>query len=235
MCMVGLLYALPTTQFTRRLAREGRLFPPSYAMRLAAEEGAGDQCTTGLNFATARPRRDVLHDYRTVLERIYRPAAFYARVRSVARSLDRPTLDRNADRDPPVRRLMGVPLGDFGRLGRLVHRMAMRQPGALWPFARAVWDCARTNPRALDCVFMLAAFFLHLGPFSRFVIASIDRQIAQIDAGTWQPPQVLEPHSVKGDRDAIRVDRVRLLAPFDGESAIVPKRTHAVQPDARVH
>ena len=191
MCMVGLLYALPTTQFTRRLAREGRLFPPSYAMRLAEAEGAGDQCTTGLNFVTARPRRDVLDDYRRVLERIYRPGAFYARVRAVARSLDRPTLDRSADRDPPVRRLMGVPLRDLGRLAGLVRRIAMRQPDALWSFARALWDCARTNPRALDCVFMLAAFFLHLGPFSRFVIASIDRQIAELDAGTWQTPHRL--------------------------------------------
>jgi hypothetical protein len=31
-CMVGLLYALPNTQLTRRLAREGRLFPPDYTM-----------------------------------------------------------------------------------------------------------------------------------------------------------------------------------------------------------
>ncbi len=189
MCMVGLLYALPTTQLTRRLAREGRLYPPSYASRIAAEEGGGDQCTTGLNFATTRPRRDVLDDYRTVLERIYRPAAFYARVRSVARRLDRPALDRSAGRDPPVRRFMTVPLRDLARMVGLVRRMAVRQPGALWPFARAFWDCARTNPRALDSVVMLGAFFLHLGPFSRFVMASLDRQIAQIDAGTWQAPQ----------------------------------------------
>src|SRR5207302_1183573 len=31
-CMVGLLYALPTTQLTRRLAREGRLFPTDDTM-----------------------------------------------------------------------------------------------------------------------------------------------------------------------------------------------------------
>jgi hypothetical protein len=92
-CMVGLLYALPTTQLTRRLAREGRLFPLSYTTRLAAEEGIGDQSTSGLNFETARPRRDILLDYRTILDRVYRPAAYYARVRTVARMLDRPALD----------------------------------------------------------------------------------------------------------------------------------------------
>jgi Domain of unknown function (DUF4070) len=102
--MVGLLYALPTTQLTRRLAREGRLFPLSYTTRLAAEEGIGDQSTSGLNFETARPRRDILLDYRTILDRVYRPAAYYARVRTVARMLDRPALDSPCG---PTARLCG--------------------------------------------------------------------------------------------------------------------------------
>ena len=61
-CMVGLLYALPTTQLTRRLAHEGRLFPPDYTTRRDAADGIGDQCTSGLNFTTIRPRRDTLAD-----------------------------------------------------------------------------------------------------------------------------------------------------------------------------
>jgi hypothetical protein len=188
MCMVGLLYALPTTQLTRRLAREGRLFPASYTDRLVTQEGSGDQCVNGLNFETARPRRAILADYRAILEHVYRPATYYARVRTVARLLDRAPVDRSAGRDPPIPRLLGIPRRDLARLWGLVRRMAMRQPGALWPFARVFWECARTNPRALDSVVMLAAFFLHLGPFSRFVMAAVDRQIAQIDAGTWQAP-----------------------------------------------
>jgi hypothetical protein len=75
-CMVGLLYALPNTQLTRRLAREERLFPPDYVTKRAAQEGIGDQCTGGLNYETARPRRQILSDYRTVLARIYHPAAY---------------------------------------------------------------------------------------------------------------------------------------------------------------
>src|SRR4051812_18952275 len=42
-CMVGLLYALPGTQLTRRLEKEGRLHPGHDIMRV---EQAGDQCTT---------------------------------------------------------------------------------------------------------------------------------------------------------------------------------------------
>ena len=185
-CMVGLLYALPNTQLTRRLAREGRLFPPSYVAGLDAE--AGDQCTAGINFETARPRRDILLDYRKILASIYRPAVYYRRVRTVARLLDRPALDRSASKDPQPLSLFGITMRDLSLLRRLVWRIALRQPGALWQFLRVFGVCAWKNPRAIDYVGTLAAFYLHLGPFSRFVISVIDRQIAEIDSGTWRPP-----------------------------------------------
>src|SRR5205823_10726786 len=129
-CMVGLLYALPNTQLTRRLAREGRLFPPD-AVRFAPGDDVGDQCTAGINFATARPRRDILADYRTILARIYRPAVYYRRMRTVARLLDRPVVDRSAGKDPESSRLFAVPVRDFVLLWRLVWRIAARQPAAL--------------------------------------------------------------------------------------------------------
>ena len=185
-CMVGLLYALPNTQLTRRLAREGRLFPPSYVAGLDVE--AGDQCTAGINFETARPRRDILLDYRKILASIYRPAVYYRRVRTVARLLDRPAVDRSASKDPRPLSLFGLTMRDLALLRRLVWRIALRQPGVLWPFLRVFGECAWKNPRAIDYVGTLAAFYLHLGPFSRFVISVIDRQIAEIDSGTWQPP-----------------------------------------------
>src|SRR5205823_2071156 len=172
-CMVGLLYALPNTQLTRRLAREERLFPPDYYRGLAAREGIGDQCASGLNFATIRPRREILADYRSILDRIYRPAAYYDRVKTVARVLNRPVLDRSARKDPPPRRLLTIPLRDLVLLWRLIRRIATRQPRALWPFLKLFYQSARNNPRALDCVGMLAGVYLHLGPFSRSVIATV--------------------------------------------------------------
>jgi radical SAM superfamily enzyme YgiQ (UPF0313 family) len=66
-CMVGLLFALPHTQLGRRLEKEGRMLPQSYVEQLA-ELGAGDQCTAGLNFHTARPRREILLDFKKVLQ-----------------------------------------------------------------------------------------------------------------------------------------------------------------------
>jgi radical SAM superfamily enzyme YgiQ (UPF0313 family) len=59
--MVGLLYALPNTRLTRRLAKEGRL----HANHDIAATTGGDQCTTGLNFDTLRPLGAVLEDYKT--------------------------------------------------------------------------------------------------------------------------------------------------------------------------
>jgi len=192
-CMVGLLYALPNTQLTRRLAREERLFPPDYVTKRAAQEGIGDQCTGGLNYETARPRRQILSDYRTVLARIYHPAVYYDRVRTVARLLNRPVLDRSGRKDPPPRRILTIPTRDLVLLWRLISRIAMRQPRVLWPFIRVFYDCARNNPRAVECVGMLAGVYLHIGPFSKFVMSIVDREIAQCDSGEWESPLVASP------------------------------------------
>ena len=55
-CTVGLLTALPNTQLTRRLHKEGRLFE---GFDRPIEDQA-DACTFGLNFTTKRPRREII-------------------------------------------------------------------------------------------------------------------------------------------------------------------------------
>jgi hypothetical protein len=44
---------------------------------------------------------------------------------------------------------------------------------------------AKTNPQALGYVCILVALYLHLRPFSPFIVSSMDRQIASIDSGAW--------------------------------------------------
>src|SRR5215475_3445667 len=83
-CMIGLLWAAPNTQLSRRLEREGRLFA-GYEVN-AAE--AGDHCTQGLNFVTLRPRRDILADCRDLIAETYRPERYFGRLRRMARRLD---------------------------------------------------------------------------------------------------------------------------------------------------
>ena len=108
-------------------------------------------------------------------------------------ALDAGRLDRSAGKDSPTRRVFGIPAADIALLWALVWRIAVRQPAALWPFCRTFYETARRNPRALDSVGVLAAFYLHLGPFAQFVIATVDRQIAAIDTGEWQPPAIAAP------------------------------------------
>ena len=166
--MVGLLYALPNTRLTRRLAKEGRL----HANHDIAATTGGDQCTTGLNFDTLRPLGAVLEDYKRVLDTIYQPAAYAARLQRLASLLDRSGSPRS------------VPTGDLrGRVGamELVHRIVSALPETREPFWRVFTSCARENPNATRIIVALMAMYLHLGPFSRRVIAELNRRIIDAD------------------------------------------------------
>jgi radical SAM superfamily enzyme YgiQ (UPF0313 family) len=168
-CMVGLLYALPGTQLTRRLATEGRLHEGYDLMKV---EQAGDQCTLGCNFDTKRPLRDILVDYKAVLKHVFNPLAYAGRLSRLAVMLDRS--DRRHD----------LPDGDIRkRLGSIegVHRIMRALPEAREPFWIAFVEVAKTNPNALRYIVMLMALYMHLGPFSKNVIGEIDRRIAQLD------------------------------------------------------
>ena len=176
-CAVGLLYALPATQLGRRLLREGRLFSGYDG---PSPEDEGDQCTAGLNFETKRSRRDVLADYRAVLDAVYDPAAYFGRVRRVGRMLKRGKRRLKA----PLRYV----LRDARGFGRLVWRLPAAGPGTARQFWKMAFDCAIHNPRALPFLFMLSALYMHHGPFSRQVIGQIDRHIEDIDLGRWSTP-----------------------------------------------
>ena len=162
-CMVGLLTALPNTQLTRRLESEGRLLP--------MKQSQGDQCTAGLNFVTRRPRRDVLTDYRAVLESVYRPEGYFARVRHVGRALNR----------LHHRKPLGEMLKALRVLGRVVWQMGVRRTDLRGQFWRTLIDCLRHNPKGLEQVVVLMVFYLHLGMFAKFLIRELDRQIGEID------------------------------------------------------
>jgi len=162
--MVGLLYALAETQLGRRLAKEGRLHDGYDTYR----SGDGDHCTAGLNFETLRPRNDILSDYRTVLDRIYDPEAFAGRLRRLSDLLDR----SNSRRRPPV--------GDIKfRTAPSEHfkKIVDCMPEAREILQETMRYCASTNPRALRLIVTMMAIYLHLGPFSRRVMAELDRRI----------------------------------------------------------
>jgi hypothetical protein len=74
-----------------------------------------------------------------------------------------------------------VPTGDLrGSVGamELVHRIVSARPETRELFWQVFMTWARENPNATRIIVGLMALYLHLGPFSRRVIAEIDRRIA---------------------------------------------------------
>ena len=166
-CMVGLLYALPNTQLTRRLSGEGRL----HANHDHGPAIGGDQCTAGINFDPLRPLRDILMDYKLVLESIYHPTAY-------ARRLDRlmSMLDRSSQR-------RDLPAGDIrSKVSALetVRRVVTAIPETHDPFSRTFLNCAKRDPSSARIAVTLIAAYAHLGPFSRRVVEAIDDRLAAL-------------------------------------------------------
>ncbi len=167
-CMVGLLYALPGTQLSSRLSGEGRLHVGPDGL---SDDCYADQCTSGLNFETMRPRRDILRDYRSLLRRIYSPAAFFGRVRRVGRQLDL--------REHKVRRPVRRAWRDLLGFARVAWRLGVRNATTRGQFWRTVGACLLFNPRAIRVTMSCAALYLHLEPFSRFMDDHLAGQLAR--------------------------------------------------------
>jgi hypothetical protein len=129
-----------------------------------------------MNFDPARPLGDILRDYRRILERVYDPAAFADRLERLAGMLDR------------AGRPFAMPEGDKRRktasIG-MVHAIISRLPEARQPFWQAFVRIGKSNPAALNYIVMLMAFYLHLGPYARKVIAMIDAKLAELDAPAY--------------------------------------------------
>lgn len=202
LCMVGLLTALPQTQLTRRLRKEGRLHADPDVSLFDAGQG-GDQCTAGLNFATSRPRRDILADYRTVLERVYQPAAYFARVRRLGRALV-PARQKAAWRP-------GAARDDARAFGRFLWQLLTRHRELIIPFCRTIIDCAAHNPAALKQAVVQMIVYLHAGPFARFVIEQTDAQLASLDADSTDAG-VTDSAEAEPFRRPVRASEVALTA-----------------------
>ena len=172
--MVGLLYALPNTQLTRRLEREGRLHP---GHDVAPTIGA-DQCTAGINFDPVRPLRDILTDYKRVLEHVYSPAAYAGRVDRLMTLLDR-SRQRHELAEGDIRAKLGAM--------ETVHRVVSALPEARGPLWQTFMNCAKRDTSSARIAVQMIAAYAHLGPFSRKVIAAIDERLAALDGHMPNP------------------------------------------------
>ena len=171
-CMVGLLYALPNTQLTRRLEKEGRLHPTpdSYP------PGAADQCTQGLNFDTVRPRQEVLLDYKRILEKVYDPAAYAGRLERLSKLLDNSNRKRRTSASDSRHRFNG---------SDMLHRIVNNLPEPREIFRPAFSRCVSGNPQSARWIVALTALYLHLGPFSRYVVGQIEQKIDDLQVSDF--------------------------------------------------
>jgi len=89
LAMVGLLQALPGTQLYRRLQREGRLLI----------DGTGNNLDFRLNYIPRMDPQRLIEGYRSILQQIYRPDIYYARVRRFLAQYQPHTRQRPLTRD----------------------------------------------------------------------------------------------------------------------------------------
>jgi radical SAM superfamily enzyme YgiQ (UPF0313 family) len=174
--MVGLLYALPNTQLTRRLSGEGRL----HALPEIIPAGYGDQCTLGLNYDTLRPRQEILRDYERILRKIYEPEAFASRLRRLSALLDNSNRKRQTRATDARRKFGGADM---------LYRLLTNVPEPRELFRQTLSHCLSGNPRSARWLMALMALYLHLGPFSRYVIGQIELKIEKLDAEASVAPQ----------------------------------------------
>jgi radical SAM superfamily enzyme YgiQ (UPF0313 family) len=175
--MVGQLYALPNTQLTRRLEKEGRLAPQH---QLASQTHKLDQFSGGLNFQTLRPRREVLQDYRNVLEYVFRPEIYFARIRRMADHLDCSGL--NGQLHP------GALLRGLRQLARFAWSVGVNRRDLALDVLGLTIYVLHHNPRALRSCIYMAGLFAHFGRLSRAMVVRTDRLIeGELAAGDASP------------------------------------------------
>ena len=72
-------------------------------------------------------------------------------------------------------------LREIGFLGKLAWRMSVQRPELRREFWHTVTTTLRHNPAAFEFTISLITFYLHLGTFASFLIADLDRQIAELE------------------------------------------------------
>ncbi len=194
LAMVGLLYALPNTQLTRRLATEGRLHTNFDVQPV----GEGDQCTAGLNYDPCRPKLDILRDYLTVVKTIYEPKQYFGRIRRVARALDG---TRRRYR-PPLRRWAKELRGFFRMAGQLGFRADTGRE-----FWATFLDTLFHNPKAIRYTGALCGLYIHFGPFSQYVADRLQEAVRREERS---PSRVAPPPPPKVRKEKVPVAAVPL-------------------------
>ncbi len=167
--MVGLLYALPNTQLTRRLRQEGRL-DDSFEVPAA---NATCQCTTGLNFTTLRPKFEILKDFRRIIKETFSARKYFGRIQRMSLKLNCSNMR--------FRTPLGKKIKEMRALFNLSFKLGFN-PVASYHYVKVIASTLFRNPRALNSAISLMALYLHFGKFRNVVLARLDADISRLKA-----------------------------------------------------
>ncbi len=167
--MVGMLTALPNTQLSRRLEREGRLFSAE-GLRITDTAQDIDNTTTGLNFASQRPRVDILRDHSEVLRAVYAPRYYFDRVRTTALAL------RSNRRYRPA---FGESLRRVWAFVQVCLSVGLnpRTGPAYW---RTLFAVLIRKPASAGAAVSMSALYMHFGKQADYVTGMLEERVAQV-------------------------------------------------------
>jgi hypothetical protein len=167
MAMVGLLYALPNTQLTRRLEKEGRLFKATH--KLTGDEV--DQASSGLNFVPSRSRVEIKKDFKIIINAIYGDKNYFNRILKLSKTLKV---------KPKQKRGIKGLLISARAFMKLIRQMGLFSKRALY-FWRNIGALLFTRPSSLETAVNLMAMHLHFKSQTQFIVQLLDEEILRLE------------------------------------------------------
>ncbi|HUV01825.1 MAG TPA: B12-binding domain-containing radical SAM protein [Bacteroidales bacterium] len=168
MAMISLLYALPNTQLTRRLASEGRLF--QQASRSIGETDI-DQTTSGLNFITLISRTEILKNFIRVINAIYEPSNYYKRVIFTGLNIS------PRHKYTPDFRTWLIYMRSFLR----VCKKAGFNPVTGLYYWKMFFTIIFKNPKGIEAAVNLAAMFIHFHKQKEYGVSTMNHTISELE------------------------------------------------------
>jgi radical SAM superfamily enzyme YgiQ (UPF0313 family) len=171
MAMIGLLYALPNTQLRRRLLKEKRILDNDSDITAANNDHTHvDQTSSGLNFITARPRKEILEDFTYAINQVYSLNNYFNRVLELGKVLDV---------KPMHQRKFRHFLKSMKAFARLIWKMGIFQKRGRY-FWRNILILLFRKPSSIESIVNLMAMHLHFGKQTQFLTRIMQDRISQI-------------------------------------------------------
>ena len=160
--MLGLLVAIPHTQLSRRLKKEGRLLNRIWD---------GQQTTDGINFIPKGEitKREYLQRYSNLVKEVFEPKAYFERIL--------PALLTIRSR-APLRAHYQVWRIHLPAFVRIMYHLGVKSKATRFSFWKVFLRIARKNPAAIEAFGWDCLYFHHLSQHSDYIEREISRYLA---------------------------------------------------------